>query len=390
MKKFGFILALFVTLLFAQSSLANESVRAAYQLGLELIKINKTPPPIAAFILAQASQAASQAATDTMATSTTGTEAPDCYKVAFAKTLDLYFTNNHDQVESFISNSVSLKSNSTAFMHAAQLAKKQFQKSSTELERAKSEPYIHSGTWTPTPPLFLEPLLPGFGLLTPSLGVQEYKLINNLAPHSVTSSQFHQETLDTYFIGGETSTMRTQEQTEIAHFWAGGPGTVTPPGMWTRYALSAARRTDLNFADSARLMLTVSNALMDAAILCWKMKYKYDVLRPITAINLAVDASWKPLLTTPPFPAFTSGHSTFSAVAASLLDTLTPVKNFVLLSSEGHKSRKFRNYQEAALEAGKSRIYGGIHYEMDNQAGLKLGRRLACYYLKETWGKKCL
>ena len=107
---------------------------------------------------------------------------------------------------------------------------------------------------------------------------------------------------------------RTKEQTEIAHFWADGEGTVTPPGHWNRIAQSVAADRKLNLIESARLFALLNVAMADASIICWECKYHFDVWRPVTAIR-EVEPTWTPLLPTPPFPAYTSGHSSFSGSA---------------------------------------------------------------------------
>ena len=116
------------------------------------------------------------------------------------------------------------------------------------------------------------------------------------------------------------------DQTEIANFWADGEGTVTPPGHWNRIAATVARDRALNRAETARLFAMLNVALADAAIACWECKFRFDVWRPVTAIrnaeqlknpDLVADPDWTPLLVTPPFPSYTSGHSSFSGAAAA-------------------------------------------------------------------------
>jgi PAP2 superfamily len=177
------------------------------------------------------------------------------------------------------------------------------------------------------------------------------------------------------------------EQTEIAKFWADGAGTFTPPGHWNQIAQDVARDNFNSLVDNARLFATLNVAQADAAICCWDTKYTYSFWRPITAIRNAdkdgndqttLDTSWTSLLTTPNFPSYTSGHSTFSAAAAAVLTNF--YGNNYKFSTTGPGlpgvTRSFTSFDKAAEEAGMSRIYGGIHFMSDNTAGLAAGKQV--------------
>src|SRR5262249_35363339 len=180
-------------------------------------------------------------------------------------------------------------------------------------------------------------------------------------------------------LGSVRSTMRTAEQTEIARFWADDEGTVTPPGHWNRIAQTVAAERGTSMAENARLFALLNFALADAGMGCWDCKYKFNVWRPVHAIR-EVDSDerdWTPLLTTPPFPSYTSGHSTFSAAAATVLAGFFRTNEVRFTStSDGlpDVTRSYSRFSAAADEAGRSRIYGGIHWEFDNRAGLACGR----------------
>src|SRR5207245_9519009 len=178
-------------------------------------------------------------------------------------------------------------------------------------------------------------------------------------------------------LGSAGSKTRTKEQTQIAHFWADGPGTCTPPGHWNQIAQTVARQRGTTMAENARIFALLNLALADAGILCWDCKYKLAFWRPVTGIQNAdqhanpdtdADRSWTPLLTTPPFPSYTSGHSSFSGAAAAVLaDFFGDKVGFETTSEDlpGVK-RTFTSFWAAAQEAGQSRIYGGIHWQFDN------------------------
>jgi membrane-associated phospholipid phosphatase len=244
------------------------------------------------------------------------------------------------------------------------------------------------GVWRPTPPGFRPGLLPGWAAVTP-FAVTSGEQFRPKPPPELTSAAYAESFNEVKGLGARPSRTRTAEQTLIALFWADGDGTVTPPGHWNRIAQEIARQRGTSLAENARLFALLNVCLADAGICCWECKFKYDFWRPMTAIRDADldgnrdterEANWRPLLTTPPFPSYTSGHSTFSGAAAAALAEFfgTDAVRFST-TSEGApgQRRSFDGFWAAAQEAGRSRIYGGIHYEFDNAAGLAMGRDIA-------------
>ncbi|MDQ6836779.1 MAG: vanadium-dependent haloperoxidase, partial [Actinomycetota bacterium] len=154
----------------------------------------------------------------------------------------------------------------------------------------------------------------------------------------------------------------TDDQKRIAEYWAGGSGTPLPPGIWNQITLDKVRQSaPMSTPQLARTFAVLNTALNDAGIAAWATKYTYWSARPVNAIrDLGIDPAWKPLLPTPVFPSYVSAHSTYSAAAAEVLAHLFPTD-----------AAKWR---QMADEAGVSRIYGGIHYPVDNTEGLKLGK----------------
>jgi hypothetical protein len=255
------------------------------------------------------------------------------------------------------------------------------------------------GRWQPTPPDQRPALLPGWS------GVSCFALDNTshfraAGPPDVKSPEFAKALNEVKEIGAANSTKRTNEQTAIAHFWADGDGSVTPPGHWNRIARALAAERALSTFDSARLFATLNVALADAAICCWESKYKFDFWRPVTAIRTAAklnnsavtaDPEWLPLLPTPPFPSYVSGHSTFSGAAAAVLTAFfgkDDVPFYSISDAMPGVRRRFKSFSEAASEAGMSRVYGGIHYGFDNTDGLKLGREIGEHVAKNFFKAK--
>jgi hypothetical protein len=252
--------------------------------------------------------------------------------------------------------------------------------------KSKDEP----GHWQPTPPSYAAALLPEWATL-PCFALRDHKQFRAPGPPKLTSDEFVAAYKRVQELGATDSKTRTKEQTEIAHFWADGEGTVTPPGHWNRIAATVAEKRGLPLDENARLFALLNVALADAAICCWECKYNCDFWRPVTAIRaaarlkdpqIAADPEWSPLLPTPPFPAYTSGHSTFSGAAAGVLARFfgTDEVGFATTSDAlPGVRRSFKRFSDAAAEAGMSRIYGGIHWDFDNTDGLKLGRDIAEY-----------
>ena len=211
-------------------------------------------------------------------------------------------------------------------------------------------------------------------------------------------------------IGGASSASRTADQTEIARFWADGSGTASPPGHWNQITSDVLTTKQLSVIEQIRAMALVNFAMADSGIASWKAKYDYELWRPIDAIQNAdvdsnpatqADPTWKPLIVTPPFPAYVSGHCTFSSAASVVLTRLFgPSVSFVsqsdtasewrLVSSTepSPKLRTFTSFTQAAEEAGMSRIYGGIHFSFDNTQGIALGAEIGNFVANNALKKR--
>lgn len=240
------------------------------------------------------------------------------------------------------------------------------------------------GRWEPTAPGFLPALLPHWGGVTP-FAMLSGDQFRPAAPPALTTPEYADFWQQVYELGRVDSPLRTADQTEIALIWEGGPGTPTPPGQWNEIAQTLARSQGNTFEENVRLFAYLNLATADAAINSWDCKYEYDLWRPITAIQKAdldgnpltsPDPDWLPLITTPPFPAYTSGHSSFSGSSATILINFFGTDEIDFTFEAIGFARDFSSIWAAAEEAGFSRIYGGIHYNFDNTAGLDAGREI--------------
>ena len=193
---------------------------------------------------------------------------------------------------------------------------------------------------------------------------------------------FEKDIKNVLLYGDAYSEVRTPEQSLIAAFWANGIGTETPPGRWNIIALEESRH--LPHAERVNLMLKLNIALYDAGIAAWDSKYHYSYWRPQSAISktYSLYADWQPMMQPPFHPEYVSGHSAFSGAAAKVLEVYLGPRKFCITAPElANLQRCFDSFTQAANEAGQSRIYGGIHYDFSNQAGLKLGRDVAAHVL---------
>jgi hypothetical protein len=201
-------------------------------------------------------------------------------------------------------------------------------------------------------------------------------------PPALGSADYLRDLQEVRDRGAINSHTRTFEQTVIALFWADGPGTLTPPGHWNLIAHAVAEAQGNTLLDNARLFAQLDLAMADAAIIAWDCKYAFNLWRPITAIRHDLDPAWEPLIVTPPFSSYISGHSTFSSTAAAILTGFFGSDNISFTTSSDDLSRttrSFSSFSQAANEAGRSRIYGGIHYEFDNRDALAAGNSLGQY-----------
>ncbi len=227
--------------------------------------------------------------------------------------------------------------------------------------------------------------------------------------HNPASPEFAEEFDRIRRIGGMDSTIRTPEEAEIALFWEDGPWGITQPGHMIYIAMQILQDRDLGFIELARALALVGMTQCDASICAWDNKYHYDVLRPETAIRMRApkfgnpdprvkrQAGWRSYIPTPEFPSYTSGHSTFGGAAAELI-ALIHGRDDVSFSGRSPDqvlwpqlrgvTRHWRSLTHMAEENGMSRIYGGVHWEIDNTQALKAGRDIARQAFHSTLPKK--
>lgn len=257
-------------------------------------------------------------------------------------------------------------------------------------------PYIPSndpGQWRRTPPLYRPPLTPHWRLVEP-FGIPDPARFRPPPPPALDSPEYAAAVNEVKALGARNSTVRTAEQTEIAQFWSDFSYTVMPPGHFHQIAATIAGGEGLPLLETARLFALLGIAQADAAIVCWDTKYAYNLWRPVTAIRRAdedgnpeteADPAWDALLAAPPFPEYTSGHSTFARTAATVISWFFGRDDLTFKAQSDTLPGVYRNFTSlsaCAEEVGMSRIYGGIHFMFANLAGRQSGDAVAKYVIQ--------
>jgi hypothetical protein len=233
------------------------------------------------------------------------------------------------------------------------------------------------GGWVPTSPIRQQqmPLLPDWGQNRPHAMPRDACPLPPPPAYSEDpSSPFFAEAQEVY----DVTTRLTDEQKLIARFWSDDPMlSPTPPGHWVVIALEELAAEDAPLDRQVEVLARLGITVADAFIANWQMKYTYNLLRPVTYIRRVIDPAWSPLLITPPFPEYPSGHSTQSGAAATVL-TAAFGENHAFTDTthedDGLPGRAFPDFWAAANEAGISRLYGGIHFRSAIEQGLDQGR----------------
>jgi hypothetical protein len=235
-------------------------------------------------------------------------------------------------------------------------------------------PPSRPGLWVPTPPGLLPALQPYWGANRPFVPSSGETCAPGPPPSFSESvgSAFYVEARECYRVTSDL----TPEQEAIARFWSDDPGqTATPPGHSVSILTQVARELNLTLDRAAEAYAKVGVAVADSFVACWRTKYQYNLLRPVTYIRSVIDPGWTSLLITPPFPEYTSGHSVQTAAAAQVLTSLFGRLAFTdhTHDARGLPPRAFNSFMAAAEEAAISRLYGGIHFRAAIERGLEQG-----------------
>lgn len=241
--------------------------------------------------------------------------------------------------------------------------------------------------WVPTSAT-LNPLSPKWGSNRPFLAnnITKVQPTMPVAFSIEKSSEFYKEAMFVY----NTVQNNSSEQIEIAKYWADDPfATCTPTGHTFAILTQILQEERVTLSKASVAYARMGIAENDAFIACWKGKYDYLLIRPVSYIQRYIDPSFKTVIGTPPFPAYTSGHSCEMGAGSRILTDLFtegsgdyPFTDYSQLQF-GFAARSFRNFDQLAEECAKSRLYGGIHYTFDNDKGLIVGKAIGDNVNKE-------
>ncbi len=252
------------------------------------------------------------------------------------------------------------------------------------------------GTWVPTPPAYIDAAEPNWMKIRPvSLdSASQFKPVPPFKYDLSEGSEYRKIVMDVY----NTIKNLSEEQRAIANFWDCNPfkmnitghamfatKKVSPGGHWMAIVTQTSRQLHADVYKTAEAYLLTSMAIFDGFISCWDEKYRSICVRPETVINESIDKDWQPVLQTPPFPEYTSGHSVISGAASVALTHVLGDNVAFADSSEmqyGLPVRKFSSYKHAAEEASISRLYGGIHFRPALNNGLEQGRKVGNWLIQ--------
>lgn len=249
--------------------------------------------------------------------------------------------------------------------------------------------------WHPTPPSYLEGIEPHWNKIRPFLlaTADQFKPKSHPEFSLEKDSQFYKELMEVYNISEQiTENGDDSEEIAIAQFWDCNPYVsvtrghfmfatkkITPGAHWIGIVKIATKKTNSSLMETANAYTKTSLAIADAFISCWDEKYKTNLVRPETLINQNIDPDWLPILQTPPFPEYTSGHSVISGAASVILTGIFG-ENFAFDDDTelqfGLPIRSFASFYDASTEAALSRMYGGIHYRAAVDNGLVQGKNV--------------
>ena len=251
-------------------------------------------------------------------------------------------------------------------------------------------PGTNPGDWQPTPPAFASAFLPGWGQVTP-FGLRDGAQFRLSPPPPMHSGEFARDYNEVKQVGAVNSTVRPQDRTDVARFYA----VATPVHLFNSAARQVSLAQGKTPSENARIFALLAMAICDASIAVFDTEYFYNYWRPVTAIRAGdtddnhktdPDPTWLPLITTPAFPSYPSAHGTLSGAARRVLEHVYgKSQHSITLNHPGAPGivLNYSSWEQITNDISDARVYGGIQFRFDQTAGARQGRRVASYILQQ-------
>ena len=245
------------------------------------------------------------------------------------------------------------------------------------------------GDWQPAPPTLASAFLPHWGQVTP-FGLEDGSQFRLPPPPALHTGRYALDYLEVMLVGRVDSPFRPQNRTDVAKFYAAA----SPVQVFNSAARQVSAAQGQSLSENARIFALLAMAMGDAAIACWDTKYHYNVWRPVTAIKSGgrddnrrtdLDPDWLPLIATPAFPSYASGHAAVSGAAVAVLErAFGKDGHAVTLTHPGAPGivLDYTVWDEITNDVDDARIYGGIHFRFDQEAGAHQGRQVGRYVVR--------
>jgi len=259
---------------------------------------------------------------------------------------------------------------------------------------AGSVPYTpgtNPGDWQPAPPANLPASQPGWGLVTP-FGLQSGSQFRLPPPPPLNSARYARDYNEVKLVGNTNAgpDIRPEDRTTVARFFS----VSSPVQAWNQGARQVSAAQGRSLSENARIFALLNMAICDASIATYETKYYYNTWRPLTAIwggavdgnrKTYPDGSWFPLIVTPAFPSYPSAHATLSGAARTVLERLLGRHHLTITLTSPRAPGvvlNYTNWKQICDDIDDARVYGGIHFRFEQEAGARQGREVGRYILR--------
>jgi hypothetical protein len=250
-------------------------------------------------------------------------------------------------------------------------------------------PGTEPGDYQPTPPDFTPAFMPGLGQVD-TFSIRNGRKFRSAPAPAVRSKKYARDYDEVKRLGEAHSTERSEDRTRVARFYE----VTEPNGVYYPAARQVSAAQGKTLSENARIFALLAMSIWDSAVACFETKYHFNVWRPVTAIRAGQtdgndrtepDPKWQPLVFTPPFPAYPSGHASFGGAARTILEREFGVDGHAItLTNEAAPGivLRYTTFKQITDDIDDARIYGGVHYRFDQEAGALLGKRVGDHILR--------